>query len=273
MNPKFFDIHTHVNDARFDDDRALVLSRTRAQDVFIINVGTDKKSSEAVVAIAEASADGVFAAIGVHPNDDRTAQFDKEAFSEIAKSSRVLAIGECGLDYSRLNDGEDVVAKKKRQKELFSAQVDFAIERNLPVMIHCRDSVPTLADAHRDVLAILSEKKKDASKRLHGDVHFFSQTIEIAREYFALDFTISFTGVITFARDYDEVIRKAPLDRIMAETDAPFVAPVPYRGKRNEPLFVEEVVKKIAEVRGEDFETVRIALVENAFRTFGLGPK
>lgn len=270
MLPKFFDIHTHVNDVRFDEDRDNVLARTHAQGVFMINVGTDKKSSEDVVAMADASHEGVFAAIGVHPNDDRTATFDKEDFTVMAKNPRVVAIGECGLDYSRIAEGEDIAAEKLRQKELFSAQVDFAIERNLPVMIHCRDSAATPADAHRDVLAILSEKKKDAGVRLHGDVHFFSQTIEIAREYFALNFTISFTGVITFARDYDEVIRNAPLDRIMAETDAPYVAPVPYRGKRNEPLYVEEVVKKIAELRGEDFETVRSALVENAFRTFNI---
>lgn len=270
MLPKFFDIHTHVNDVRFNEDRADVLARTHAQGVFMINVGTDKKSSEDVVAMADASSEGVFAAIGVHPNDDRTATFDKEAFAAMAKNPRVVAIGECGLDYSRIAEGEDVVAEKLRQKELFEAQVDFAIERNLPVMIHCRDSLATPADAHHDVLAILSEKKKDAGARLHGDVHFFSQTTEIAREYFALDFTISFTGVITFARDYDEVIRNAPLDRIMAETDAPYVSPVPYRGKRNEPLYVEEVVKKIAEIRGEDFETVRSALVENAFRTFNI---
>ncbi|KKT60068.1 MAG: Sec-independent protein TatD [Parcubacteria group bacterium GW2011_GWC1_44_26] len=111
-----------------------------------------------------------------------------------------------------------------------------------------------------------------AGERLRGNIHFFSQTIEIAREYFALDFTISITGVITFSNEYDEVVRLSPLDKIMSETDCPYVSPAPYRGKRNEPIFVEEVVKKIAEIRNEDFETVRSALVQNAIRVFNITP-
>lgn len=137
-------------------------------------------------------------------------------------------------------------------------------------MIHCRDSEKSLADAHRDAIGIFAAKKKEAGERLRGNIHFFSQTTEIAREYFALGFTISFTGVITFTHEYDEVVRFAPLDHIMAETDCPYVAPAPYRGKRNEPIYVEEVVKKIAELRGEDFEVVREALVQNAFRVFNI---
>lgn len=270
MAPKFFDIHSHVNDVRFDDDRADVLARMHENSVFAIDVGTDEKTSREVVAMAGNAGGGIFAAIGVHPIDDSRAQFNYESFLKIADSSRVVAIGECGLDYSRLEDVPDIDIEKLRQRKLFEAQVDFAIERNLPLMIHCRDSKKDLADAHRDVLAVLVTRKTDAGSRLRGNVHFFSQTIEIAREYFELGFTISFTGVITFAHEYDEVIRLAPLDKIMSETDCPYVAPAPYRGKRNEPVYVIEVVKKIAELRGEDFETVRAALVENAFRTFNI---
>ena len=105
---------------------------------------------------------------------------------------------------------------------------------------------------------------------MRGNVHFFSQTIDIAREYFALGFTISFTGVITFSREYDEVVRESPRDFLMVETDCPYVTPVPHRGTRNEPIYVEEVVKKIAEIRGEDYELVRESLVKNALRVFNI---
>ena len=269
MLPRFFDIHSHINDASFEGDRGEVLARMEERGVWAVVVGTDYKSSQDAVTIASFSDSGVFASIGVHPIDDKGALFREPLFVELVSSTRVVAVGECGLDYSRIADISDVQIEKGRQRALFEAQVDFAIAHNLPLMIHCRDSDKAIADAHRDILAILTVKKKLAGTKLRGNIHFFAQTIAVAREYFALDFTVSFTGVITFSREYDEVIRLAPLDRIMAETDAPYVTPVPYRGKRNEPIFVEEVVKKIAEIRGEDFEIVRSALVQNAIRTFG----
>ena len=272
MTPRFFDIHAHVNDTRFDEDRNEVLAHMREAGVWSIQVGTDRESSQKAAMMASLDSDGVYAAIGIHPIDDRDEKFVEGFFADIVKGNHIVAIGECGLDYSRLNDVSDISVEKARQKELFETQIDFALAHDLPLMIHCRDSDKKLADAHRDILAILGARKKLAGMRLRGNIHFFSQTIDIAREYFALDFTISFTGVITFTHEYDEVVRLAPLDRIMSETDCPYVAPAPYRGKRNEPAFVEEVVKKIAEIREEDFETVRVALVENALRTFNIVP-
>ncbi len=283
MLPKFFDIHAHVNDIQFDSDRMEVLARMREAGVWSIQVGTDRKSSQEVAMMSSFVDEGVFCSIGVHPIDDMDGRFVEELFTDLAKYPRVVAVGECGLDYSRLVGVSDIPAEKARQKELFEAQIDFALAHDLPLMVHCRDSDKKLADAHRDVLAIFTKKKKLAGTHLRGNIHFFSQTIDIAREYFALDFTISFTGVITFSHEYDEVIRLAPLDRIMSETDCPYVAPVPHRGKRNEPIFVEEVVRKIAEIRslpeknsdgkilaGEDYETVRKALVQNALRVFSI---
>lgn len=269
MTPKFFDIHAHVNDVRYDEDRNNVLARMRERGVFAIMVGTDYKSSQNVAMMASFIEEGVYAAIGVHPNDKHEL-FRNEFFEDLLSEERVVAIGECGLDYSHLADVTDIELEKRRQHELFERQVDFAITQNLPLMIHCRDSDKAIADAHRDILSILTAKKKGAGEKLRGNIHFFAQAIYIAREYFALDFTISFTGVITFSNEYDDVIRLSPLDKIMSETDCPYVTPVPYRGKRNEPIFVEEVVKKIAEIRGEDFETVRSALVQNALRTFNI---
>ncbi len=266
--PQFFDIHAHVNDAQFDEDRNNVLVRMRERGVFGIMVGTDYKSSQDSAMMASFIDDGIFATIGVHPIDDRDALFREPFFEDLLKGKGVVAVGECGIDYSRLADVADILKEKVRQRELFEQQIDFAVAHNLPLMLHVRDSDKVVADSHREVLMILTEKKKEFGEKLRGNVHFFSQTIDIAREYFALDFTISFTGVITFSREYDEVVRLAPLDKIMSETDCPYVSPLPYRGKRNEPIFVEEVVKKIAEIRGEDFETVRVAMVQNALRVF-----
>jgi len=272
MVPRFFDIHAHVHDAQFDDDRVEVLARMREQRVWAIMVGIDRKSSQDTAMMASFSEEGIYASIGVHPIDDRNESFLGSFFEELAAGKRVVAVGECGLDYSRLGDVDDVVAEKARQRALFETQIDFALAHDLPLMLHVRDSEKTLADAHKDILDILRTKKETAGDTLRGNVHFFSQTIDIAREYFALGFTISFTGVITFSREYDEVVREAPLDRIMTETDCPYVAPLPYRGQRNEPIFVEEIVKKIAELRGEDFETVRVATVQNALRVFNITP-
>lgn len=268
--PQFFDIHAHVNDTSFDEDRNDVLARMRERGVYAIVVGTDYKSSQGSAIMASFVESGIYASIGVHPIDERGEVFREAFFEDLLAQKRIVAIGECGLDYSRLGECTDIPSEKKRQYELFEKQIDFAIMHNLPLMLHVRDSDKKFADANRDVLAILAEKKKTAGGKLRGNVHFFAQTIDIAREYFALDFTISFTGVITFSNEYDEVIQKAPLDSIMSETDCPYVTPVPYRGKRNEPIFVEEVVKKIAEIRGEDFETVRAQLVQNAMRVFGI---
>lgn len=273
MPPRFFDIHTHINDRQFDGDRNAVLSRMDEHGVWGVVVGTDRKTSQDAVVIASFAERGIFASIGVHPTDDRNERFEPALFEEFLKSG-VVAVGECGLDYARMPEGEDAQLREKaRQKELFTAQIDFAVEHDLPLMIHCRDSDKALADAHRDTLALLREKKESAGKRLRGNIHFFSQTETIAREYFVLDFSISFTGVITFSHEYDAVIRSAPLDRLLAETDCPYVAPVPYRGTRNEPIFVEEVVRKIAEIRDEDYETVRAALAQNACRLFRTIPQ
>lgn len=266
----YFDIHAHINDERFNDDRREVLARMREHGVFAIVVGTDYKSSQEATNIASFSENGVYSSIGVHPADERNEKFCEPIFAELATSSRVVAVGECGLDYSQLGGTDDVALEKERQKKLFEEQIDFALAKNLPLMIHCRDSDKSLADAHRDVLALLKTKKNIAGERLRGNIHFFAQTIDIAREYFALDFTISITGVITFSNEYDEVVRLSPLEKIMSETDCPYVSPVPYRGKRNEPIYVEEVVKRIAEIRSEDFETVRSALVQNALRVFNI---
>ena len=165
-----------------------------------------------------------------------------------------MGIGECGLDYSR-NPSEE---EKEKQKNYFLQQIELSIELNLPLMLHVRD-------AYRDVLDILTQYPK-----ARGNVHFFAGTVEIAQEFLDKGFTLSFTGVITFAREYEKLVKATPIDRILSETDCPYVTPMPYRGKRNEPFYVSEVVNKIALIKNENVEKVKKQLVENAFRVFGL---
>jgi TatD DNase family protein len=262
---RYIDIHSHLNLPEFKDDKDELISVLQAQDIAAIVVGVDKATSADAVAVAEAH-DGIYAAIGQHPTDNSTEEFDLDFYERLATSTKVVAIGECGLDYFRLK--ENIETEKERQKKLFIAQVDLAYAADLPLMIHARPTKSTM-DAYEDVLLILEGLAKEG-KTLRGDVHFFVGDTAIADRFIALGFTMSFTGVITFASDYDAVIRHLPIANIMSETDAPFVAPVPHRGKRCEPGYVTLVAARIAEIRGEDPEIVREALVANAERIFGL---
>ncbi len=176
----------------------------------------------------------------------------------MVKNPKVVAVGECGLDFFHAKKEEDF----ERQEKLFLDQIEFALEHDKPIMIHSREAYGELLDT----LEPLVEKH---GNKLRGDVHFFAGDLETAKRFVKIGFTLSFTGVITFAQSYDEVIKNIPLESIMSETDAPFVAPVPYRGKRNEPSYVQEVVKKIALIRGEDLEIVSKTLISNAQRVFG----
>ena len=247
--PKYFDIHSHLNFPDYDQDREEVIQRLRDTGTHTIVVGTDLESSKQAVQLAD-KYEEIYACIGIHPVDDQKQVFEKEKFEELIKNSKVVAVGECGLDFYHTKKVEDY----ERQKKLFLEQINFALEHNKPLMVHARN-------AYEEILEILEPMKSD---RLRGNIHFFAGSVEIAKRFFDTRFTVSFTGVITFTHDYDEVIKSAPLDMIMSETDAPYVAPIPYRGKRNEPSYVSKVVERIAEIRGEDLEKVRVALVNNA---------
>ncbi len=274
MNSRFryIDAHAHLNDKRFDPDLPEVLARMRAAETAAIVVGTDKEMSERAVALAEEHAD-LWATIGQHPTDKHEEEFDAAWYREQAKNPHVVGIGECGLDYywpsnpDSHKDFGDGTKEKRRQRDLFAAQIALAQEVQKPLMVHGRPT-PKSMDAYEDILSLLDEAKYGGDRA--GDIHFFVGTIDIARKFLDRGFTLSFTGVLTFTHDYDEMVRFLPLDRILAETDVPYVAPVPHRGKRNEPAFVIEVVKKIAVIRNEDEEKVRAALIANVDRVFGV---
>ena len=263
--PEFVDIHSHINFSAYDEDRGEVIKRMQDAHVAAITVGVDLKSSEQAVELAEKEKH-IFATIGLHPNNSAEESFDAGSYKDLVNKKSVVAVGECGLDYYR-NDADDPLVKK-RQQDAFAAQIDFALTHNKPLMLHCRPSKKSM-NAYEEVLDILRSCAKSNGEKLRGDVHFFVGTEKIAKGFLDLGFTLSFTGVITFARDYDAVIRYVPADMILSETDSPYVSPEPYRGKRNEPAYVIEVVKQLASIRGVSSESLAPQLLQNAKRVFG----
>jgi len=258
------DSHAHLYESRFDDDREAVYARMREARVATIVVGTCLDTSKRACALARdvALADIVLGAtIGVHPTDTNEVFCDEDF--EPLLGDGVVGVGECGFDYFRTTR-EDVYV---RQREVFEAQVRFAIAHNLPLMLHIRASEGS-DDAHRDALDVLDTYQKEYGNVVRGNVHFFTATRDIAREYCARGFTISFPGVVTFAPELNEVVRDVPRDMLLVETDSPYAAPHPHRGKRNEPAFVRDVIAYIAQVRGESEEVVRCATRENTQKLF-----
>lgn len=260
MSPKYIDIHSHLHFPDYDKDRREVVERTKSEGCWVINVGTDIKTSESAVGLAEQEGKGFFATIGLHPTHTEEI-FDFNIYKKLGSHPKVVAIGECGLDYFRLKE-----ETKEGQKKVFAEQIRLANELKKPLMCHVRTSASLgTSNAYADAYEILK-----AEAHVPANMHFFAGTWDEAKIFLDIGCTLSFTGVLTFARNYDEVVKNMPLERIMAETDCPFVAPAPYRGKRNEPLYVTEVYKAIANIRGEDEEAVREAIVQNAKRVFML---
>lgn len=264
---KYFDAHCHIQFDQFAADQDALITQMKTKEVGGLVVGCDAASSRGAAELSDAH-EHLWAAVGFHPNRIETEKYDEHLLRNLMMYPKVVAIGECGLDYFRPALVTDEV--KQKQKEVFTRQVMLAGQTGRPLVVHSRPSKGTM-DAYHDVLEILIEAKLTYPK-LAGDIHFFVGGVGEAQAFTDLSFTLSFTAVITFARDYDEVIRSVPLTSILSETDAPYVPPESRaRGSRNDPLAVEDVVAKIAEIRGEDPETVRSTLVANAKRVFGLG--
>src|SRR3989344_985137 len=196
---------------------------------------------------------------------DTRESFNKKNYKELVKNKKVVAIGECGLDYYRIKNNKSEI--KNTQKENLERQIQFALENDLPLMLHFRPSVKTM-DAYMDGLDILNSYAKNHGEKLRGNTHFFAGDLDTAGKFLNIGFTLSFTGVITFADNYDEIIKYTPLDMLMSETDCPFAAPSPFRGKRCEPLYIKEIVKRISEIKSIEYEKVEKTLVDNAFKIF-----
>ena len=291
----FFDAHAHAQFAAFDQDRKEVIDRALVRGVSMINVGTQRDTSRRAVEVANRYPEGIYASVGLHPihteksfHDtveldtffgsanaeeegrpvfsaraftSRGEEFDSSYYRNLANDPKVVAIGECGLDYYRLGS-----KTKHKQMRAFEQQIQLAKEVNKPLMIHCRSAF----SAFDDLIQILNHHLNPLRSDSPGVIHLFTGTKENARSLLDLGFSMTFGGVITFLRDYDEIIKMIPLDRIMSETDSPYATPAPYRGRRNEPAFIIEVVRKLAEIKRLSVEEMQETVWENARRVFGL---
>lgn len=259
------DSHAHLDLPAFNGDRDQVLTRARKQGVStIINVGLDLESSQASLYIAQRYPD-IFTAVGFHPNSaSEIREGDLSLLGELAGNSKVVAIGEIGLDFYRKS------SPRQRQLEVFQQQLNLAAELGLPVVIHCRN-------AHKEVLDTISPWVKSISRSTGyshglGVMHCFSGNVMLAQRYIKMGFLISLPGSITYpsARDKIGVARELSLDKLLVETDSPFLAPQLHHGQRNEPSYVSLVVDKIAEVRQVPAEIVAQATAQNAINLFHL---
>lgn len=264
---KFIDVHSHIHDKAFDEDRDAVILDMREKGFATITVGTDIVESKKAIETAE-KYDSVWATVGMHPVDNRDETFDSAAYKELLMHPKVVALGECGLDYFHIKNHENKEADKERQKKLFKEHIELAVLCDKPLMLHGRPDVDM--DAYDDMLELLREAKTRYGEKVRGNAHFFVGNTAIAKAFNELGFTVSFSGVITFAEMYEDVVRAVPLDMMHAETDSPYATPAPHRGKRNTPVYVEHIYEKIAELKGLEKEVVRVQLLANAKRMFGL---
>lgn len=261
---KYFDAHCHIQFDAYDVDREALLASMKEAEVGGLIVGTDRESSKRAVELSDG--EYFFASVGLHPNDKPQEGYDSEYYASLGKEPPVVSIGECGLDYYRPDHPD---SEKERQIPVFKEQIELAARLDKPLMIHSRPRKGSM-DAYEDVILLLKEAKARHGNKVRGNMHFYVGDLEVTKKLLDLGCTFSFTAVLTFTNDYDEVVRFLPLSHILTETDAPYVAPAPNRGKRNDPLAVQEVVKAIARIRGEEEEVVREETLKNAKRVFGI---
>jgi len=217
--------------------------------------------------------EGLYAAVGLHPGDVMNEEFDFAKYEKLIVDERVVAIGETGLDFYHIQNesAEKNKELREKQEELFLRHIDLARKVNRPLIIHCRDASADLSQdssrqAHQRLISIL----KNILNQERGVVHCFTGTLGQANQYIDMGLLIGFTGIITFSRVYDEIIKKLPIDKILIETDCPFLSPAPFRGKRNEPAYVKYVAEKIAEVKNISFQEVAEQTTENAKKLFSI---
>ncbi|MFN7253041.1 MAG: TatD family hydrolase [Anaerobacillus sp.] len=252
-----FDTHAHLNADQFEEDVADVIRRAQVEGVSnIVVVGFDEKTIKGALRLAE-EYDFIYAAVGWHPVDAIDMKDEHIAWlEELASHPKVVALGEMGLDYYWDKSPKDI------QKEVFRRQIQLAKKVKLPIIIHNRD-------AHEDIVKILKEEN---ASEVGGIMHCFAGSYEIAKQCIDMNFYISFGGPVTFknAKRPKEVVKNLPLDRLLIETDCPYLAPHPYRGKRNEPSYVKLVAETIAEIKEMTYEEVVEITNQNAKKLFAI---
>ncbi len=273
------DTHAHLNFNAFRDDLDKVIKRSLDESVWMINVGTKYETSKRAVEIAEQYEERVYAAVGLHPihlgtglvkikTDSEEGDFEAKGedfhtskYRGLAQSPKVVAIGEIGLDYYyKPKTKKKLELFKEKQKELLLKQLDLAKELNLPVIFHCRM-------AHEDLLKILNYKLKTINYKLNGVVHCFTGSWEQAKQYLDMGFYLGFNGII-YKLDLKEVIEKTSLEKILIETDCPYLTPSQTDVERNEPIFVKYIAQEIAKIKNLDFQKVAETTIQNARELF-----
>lgn len=262
---RYIDIHAHLHDKAFNSDRESVIAQMKEQGIGAITIGTDFEESQKAVVLAEKH-ENIWATVGFHPVDNKIEVFDADTYEELARHPKVVAIGECGLDYYwPTKDGALSAEEKERQKKNFQAHIELALKVDKPLMLHGRPSNKTM-DAYEDMLAMLLPYKG----KVKGNAHFFAGDVRIAQGFLDIGFTMSFPGVITFAKELEATVSFVPLESMHAETDSPYATPVPHRGKRNSPLHVSLIASKIAELKHVPLSQVEEQLIENCRKLFGI---
>lgn len=295
------DTHAHINLHAFRDDADEVMQRSLAAGVAVINVGTEYNTSKQGADMLAKYPEHVYAAVGLHPshtydnpyldeNESASASgrevFDFQAYKKLALHPKVVGIGECGLDYYRLPDADpnqpmnsnlqiSHESIKQLQKDAFLQQIELARELDKALIIHCRPSKGTV-DAYEDVFAIICNFQfpisNESPKSLRFEIHSFTGPLEIAQKFIELGGYVGLNGIVTFDKtgNMETVVKGVPLEHIVLETDSPYLAPAPHRGKRNEPLYIGQVAQKIAEWKQVPFETVAQQTTHNAKQLFKL---
>lgn len=262
------DTHCHINFSAYKNDAEQVIKNSLAEEIWLINIGSQLSTSLRAVEIASKYQQGVYAVVGLHPIHlheievdefeqdihfkSRAEQFNQEEYRKLLNHPRTVGLGEMGIDYFHLPTDKDPGEVKEQQKELFLSGIRLAQESNKPIIIHTRPSKGT-TDAYDDVMVIL-----DKVGYYKGVVHCFGGSLQQAQQFIERGLLVSFTGIVTFknAHDLHNIVKALPLEKMMIETDAPYLTPEPFRGKRNEPKFVKYVAEKIAELKGVSYTQV-----------------
>lgn len=253
------DSHSHPQFPQYDQDRDEVIRRALVAGVQMIAVGTDYEMSAKAVVLAN-QYEGIWASVGLHPNDNLQEKLDLGLYRELAKDPKVIAIGEVGLDFYR-TIGEENLAF---QKERFIKFLELAAETGKPLIMHCRE-------AYTEMLEMLDGAAKlFGADKILGVAHSFTSTWETAQKFLERGFYLGFNGIITFTDQYNETVKNIPLDKLLLETDAPYLAPVPNRGKRNESSYLNFVTEKVAQLRNIPTEEVAQQTIENCKNLFNL---
>lgn len=275
------DTHAHLNFSAFKDDIDDVINDCINQGMKIINVGSQFSTSQRAIELAKKYSDNLYASVGLHPIHlfeievdesevsfkSREEEFKPLAYEEIARNKEVVAIGETGLDYFHKPDKISKTEFKNKQKWTFIKQLELAKKLDKPVILHCRGDKEDNERAYKDILKIL----KDFGY-YKGVIHCYGSSLEIAKQFLDLGFMVSFTGIITFpnAKNLIPVVKYVPIEKIMIETDAPYLAPQAVRGQKNLPQYVRYIGEKIAEIKKIPYDIVENMTMQNAIEFFRL---